>query len=84
VLPQPARQATAKPNTTTLLHAMVRDDASEPIDELFHLTPHYPSGKVWRGTFRTLHQRSGTGLFSFHCTVIGRSPFQLRNSHSPQ
>jgi putative addiction module component (TIGR02574 family) len=39
VLRQPARQAAAKLSTTTLLHAMVGDEASEPVDELFHLTP---------------------------------------------
>lgn len=38
-LRQPARQAAAKLSTTTLLHAMVGDEASEPVDELFHLTP---------------------------------------------
>jgi hypothetical protein len=39
VLVQPARQAAAKLSTTTLLHAMLRDEASEPVDELFHLAP---------------------------------------------
>jgi hypothetical protein len=41
VLLQPARQAAAKLSTTTLLDAMVRDEASEPVDELFHLPPHH-------------------------------------------
>ena len=40
MVPQPVRQATAKLSSTTLLRSMVRDDASEPVDELFHLTPH--------------------------------------------
>ena len=36
------------------------------------------------GTSSTPRHRSGTGLFSFQRTVIGRSPSQPRNSHSPQ